>query len=268
MSTPSTPINMSPSSTPSIPSTPSRPPAPHHPPTPSPYTTNLLTTYPPIRTLMSLEHTLLSPTPLTHHPAPYALCPICLTSELSLAGIPPVDPSRAREPALLLPCSHLVGAKCWTLYSLQIPDSELVCCPIAGCRTPLNFPVCGCGFEPYLLRGWVPYTKRMEWAVPGLRESVEGMAEGLPKLGQDGRPKVPRRCGECVWAGIERERGEAQRAGERGRGAREAERMVAEAERVMAWRVVGGMVEREFERREVEGRGVWRCKGCRRGGRQ
>lgn len=103
-----------------------------------------------------------------------------------------------------------------------------------------------------------------------MRESVEGMAEGLPKLGQDGRPRVPGRCGECVWAGIERGRGEAKSAGERGRenGVREAERMVVEAERAMAWRVVGGLVEREFGRGEVEGRGVWRCKGCRRGGRQ
>lgn len=219
---------------------------------------------------MSLEHTLFSPTPPTYHPTPYALCPLCLTSELSLAGIPPADPSRRREPTLLLPCSHLVGAKCWILYSLQIPDSDPVCCPIAGCRTLLNFPVCGCGFEPYPLRGWVPYTERMGYEVPGLWESVEGMAEGLPKVGADGRPRVPGRCGECMWGGVERGRGEAKRAGERGRGngVGEAEREVAEAERAMAWRVVGGMVEREFERGEVEGRAVWRCKGCRRGGRQ
>ncbi|KAK0746958.1 hypothetical protein B0T18DRAFT_429819 [Schizothecium vesticola] len=102
---------------------------------------------------MSLEHTHFSPSPPTFHPTPYALCPLCTISELSLAGLPPVDPSRAREPALLLPCGHLVGAKCWTLYSLQVPDSEPVCCPLAGCRTPLTFPVCGCAFEPHPLRG-------------------------------------------------------------------------------------------------------------------
>ncbi|KAK1832590.1 hypothetical protein QBC39DRAFT_404496 [Podospora conica] len=276
MSTP-TPQSTPPSTpTPSTP--PSRPSTPDIP-------TILLTTYPPILALMSLEHHLLSPTPPPpFHPSPYALCPLCLKSELSLAGIPPVHRSLPREPALLLPCGHLVGFACWNTYLNIRPDEGVrpASCPLAGCGAPLAYAVCECEFDAHELRGWIPWNARIGGDVVGLREGVEGMAGGLPEVDGDGKPRVPGRCRDCVWGAVERGKGEAdeaagraRRAGEReavmrvlgdregGRRARE-ERAVAEAERVLGLKVVMGLMEREFVPREVRGRAAWRCRGCRK----
>lgn len=55
-------------------------------------------------------------TPTMHgKPAPYAVCPICLDTELCIAGVrralPP--PDNRYRPGVALVCGHMTCARCW-----------------------------------------------------------------------------------------------------------------------------------------------------------